>query len=216
MFKLVSSVRLPGERRYLRTTERNQPGVIVLSLGSLRGPLPPPPCAVGRGSPPGFEPGPPSPFSASIQVDVGVQSESGGLAGRALPFLRNLVITAKLGSGSQLAATGSFVFISSLKNTFKKQQQHNHIAVLKNLSRFLWTPFTRSGYPVLSRTYSSAVIPGHVWVCRPVLRIRCWALFSLVVFSSWHLSLWSFLRMCPSWMSHLLGIWAFSSFPQRE
>lgn len=128
MLKLVSSVRLPGERRYLRTTERNQLRAIVLSLGSLRGPLPPPPCAVGRGSPPGFEPGPPSPFSASIQVDVGVQREPSGLARRALPFLRNLVITAKLGSGSQLAATGSFVFISSLKSTFKKQQ-HNHIAV---------------------------------------------------------------------------------------
>lgn len=54
------------------------------------------------------------------------------------PGLAGTVITDKLGSGSQLAATGSFVFISGLESILKTQpQQYNHIAVLKNISGFL-------------------------------------------------------------------------------
>ena len=49
---LVTGVHLPSELWYLRATAGNQPMVIVLSLGNLRGSLPPLRCAVGQGSSP--------------------------------------------------------------------------------------------------------------------------------------------------------------------
>lgn len=74
-----------------------------------------------------------SPVSGVTRADAGVWSQPSGLAG-IFPSKEAVVVTHKLGSGSQLETTGSFVFMSSLKSIFKKQQQCNsHIAILRNI-----------------------------------------------------------------------------------
>lgn len=94
-------------------------------------------------------------------------------------FKETGVVADQLGSGSQLEETGSFVFMSSLKHTFKKQQQqqyNKHIAILENISRCPLVPPPTVSSPCLSCIFPCPFMEMRVYPARKT--VWCLALLS--------------------------------------